>query len=60
MAMDENQRTELVLFLAGWLEKISVGCILVGLFQTDHIFGGIVGATISFLAAITLKIRATK
>ena len=30
--MDENQRREAALYLAGWLDKASVGFLLVGVF----------------------------
>lgn len=36
-------------FLAGWLDKASVGCLLVGMFQTDHMFGGFIGSMVCFL-----------
>ena len=37
--MTDNQIKAAVDFLAGWLDKASVGCLLVGMFQPDHIFG---------------------
>lgn len=47
-------------FLAGWLDKASVGCLLVGMFQPDHIFGGIIGSVICFISAGALKIWGAK
>lgn len=58
--MNENQRKAAVEFFSSWLDKASVGCLLVGMFQTDHMFGGLIGATMLFLAALILKIRTAK
>lgn len=38
-------------FLAGWLDKASVGCLLVGMFQPAHMFGGIIGNVVCFLSS---------
>lgn len=54
--MTDKQREVAVDLFAGWLDKASVGCLLVGMFQKDHIFGGIIGSIACFLAALTLKI----
>ena len=58
--MNENQRLEAALFLSGWLDKLSVACYIVGLFETEHMFGGLIGGTILFLAALSIRIRVTK
>lgn len=58
--MNEKQKLEAAIFLAGWLEKVSVGCLVVGLFQPAHIFGGIIGSILCFLAGFILKVRAVK
>ncbi len=58
--MTENQRKEAALFLSGWLDKLSVACYIVGLFEKDHMFGGIIGCTILFLAALSIKVRVSK
>lgn len=42
--MTEKQKLEAVGFLAGWLDKLSVGCLVVGLFQPTHMIGGIIGS----------------
>lgn len=47
-------------FIVGWLEKLSIGCLLIGLFQTNHMFGGIIGGVICALFGITLKIWRVK
>lgn len=58
--MTEKQKLEAAVFLAGWLEKVSVGCLVVGLFQPAHILGGIIGSALCFLAGVILKVRAVK
>lgn len=58
--MTEKQVSAALDFLAGWLDKISVGCLLVGMFQPDHIFGGIIGSVIAFLFAGAIKILGAK
>lgn len=58
--LNDNQRAEAVGFIAGWLEKVSVGCLVVGLFQPAHMAGGIVGSAVCFAVALTLKIRSAK
>lgn len=58
--MTDNQKKAMVDLFVGWLEKASVGCVLVGLFQSNHIFGGIIGSVVCFLAAMGLKIRSVK
>ncbi|MDY0204657.1 MAG: hypothetical protein RBR49_11120 [Desulfovibrio desulfuricans] len=58
--MTEKQKLEAVGFLAGWLDKLSVGCLVVGLFQPTHMIGGIIGSLTCFAVAITLKIRSVK
>ena len=47
-------------FFAGWLDKASVGCLLVGMFQPAHMFGGIVGSVICFLGSASIKIMGAK
>ncbi|MBQ7607821.1 MAG: hypothetical protein IJU76_07600 [Desulfovibrionaceae bacterium] len=54
--MNNKQRLALNDFLANWNKKASLGCLIVGLFQRDHIFGGIIGSIVCFLIALTLKI----
>ena len=58
--MTENQRKEAILFLLGWLDKLSVAFYIVGLFQTEHMFGGLIGGTILFMAGLSLKIGVSK
>ena len=60
LKLNDNQRAEAVGFIAGWLEKVSVGCLVVGLFQPAHMAGGILGAACFFLAAFILKIRGAR
>lgn len=54
--MTVKQELAAVSFIAGWLDKVSVGCLIVGLFQPAHMIGGIVGSVTCFLVAITLKV----
>ena len=58
--MTAQQKKEAVQFFSGWLEKVSVGCLVVGLFQTEHLAGGLAGAAIAFVLGLTLKIRGAK
>ena len=58
--MDKKQKVEAANFLAGWLEKISVGCLVVGLFQPDHMIGGMVGSIACFVVALGIKIRSAQ
>ena len=58
--MTEKQKSEAASFLAGWLDKVSVGCLVVGLFQPSHMLGGIIGSVLCFLAGIILKVRVAK
>lgn len=54
--MNEKQQQELNSHFSGWLDKTSVGCLIVGLFQPEHIMGGIVGSIVCFLASLAIKI----
>lgn len=54
--MTDKQIKASMNFLAGWLDKASVGCLLVGMFQPDHMFGGLVGSVVCFLSAWVLRI----
>ena len=47
---DFKKREEVMLFLAGWLEKMSVGCFLVGLFHPAHVLGELIGEAMFFFA----------
>lgn len=58
--MDEKQRIEAALYVVGWLDKMSVACFAVGVFQPDHMFGGIIGGTVLFLTGLCVKIGVTK
>lgn len=58
--MTDKQLTVMTIFFADWIEKASVGCLIVGLFQRDHMFGGIIGSIICLLFALCLKIRSAK
>jgi hypothetical protein len=42
--MERKQKIEAAGFLAGWLEKVSVGCLVVGLFRPEHMIGGMIGS----------------
>jgi hypothetical protein len=55
--MTEKQKLEAANLLAGWLDKVSVGCLVVGLFQPEHMVGGIIGSVICFIVAPAVKIR---
>lgn len=55
--MEERHRKAMALFVAGWLDKMSVGCFLVGLFQPIHMFGGITWGIICFLIGLCVKAR---
>lgn len=59
-AMTDKQIRAAVDFLAGRLDKASFGCLLVGMFQPAHKFGGIVGSVICFLSAGALRIWEAK
>lgn len=58
--MTDRQIRASMNFLAGWLDKASVGCLLVGMFQPAHMFGGIIGSVICFLSAWALKVMEAK
>ena len=58
--MNSKQKFEAANLLAGWLEKLSVGCLVVGLFQPAHILGGIAAAVFCFTAGLILKIRSVR
>ena len=60
MLVDEKQRIEAALYFAGWLDKLSVAFYAIGIFQPDHMFGGVIGGTILFLVGIGIKVRVTK
>lgn len=55
--MTEKQKIEAANFIAGWLDKLSVGCLVVGLFQPSHMVGGIIGSMVCFSVAVAIKIR---
>lgn len=55
-----GQKQELVLFMSGWMEKLSVGSLLVGLFRPEHFLGGMIIGAVSFVVALVLKIRSVK
>ena len=50
--MTEKQKIEAANFIAGWLDKLSVGCLVVGLFQPSHMVGGIIGSMVCFSVAV--------
>lgn len=58
--MTSKQINAAIDFLAGWLDKASVGCLLIGLFQNNHIFGGIVGCVVCFLTALGLRVGSAR
>lgn len=58
--MTDKQIDAAVELFANWLDKASVGCLLVGMFQPDHIFGGFIGSTVCFLCALILKVWRAK
>ena len=58
--MDRKQKIEAANFLAGWLEKVSVGCLVVGLFQPEHMIGGMIGSIACFVVAFGIKIRSAQ
>ena len=58
--MTKKQKIEAATFIAGWLEKVSVGCLVVGLFQPEHMIGGAIGSITCFMVALAIKIRSVK
>ena len=58
--MEGKQKIEAASFIAGWLEKVSVGCLVVGLFQPEHMIGGMIGSIASFIVALGIKIRSVQ
>lgn len=58
--MTDKQIDAAIELFANWLDKASVGCLLVGMFQPDHIFGGFIGSAICFLFALSLKVWRAK
>lgn len=58
--MTDKQIDAALELFANWLDKASVGCLLVGMFQPDHMFGGFIGSIICFLCALILKIWRAK
>lgn len=58
--MNEKQWKAVAELSANWLDKASVGCLLVGMFQPEHMFGGLVGSVICFLIALAIKVRSAK
>lgn len=46
--------------LSGWLEKVSVGVILVALFQWKHMLSGVIISVVCLMGSITLKTRRFK
>ena len=58
--MTSKQKLEAAGFLSGWMDKLSVGCLVVGLFQTQHMLAGIVGSLVCFSVGITIKIWSAK
>ena len=58
--MERKQKIEAAGFIAGWLEKISVGCLVVGLFQPEHMIGGMIGSIACFAVALGIKIRSVQ
>ena len=60
LIMTERQKLEAAIFLAGWLEKVSVGCLLVGLFQPEHMLAGIIGSVVCFIVSLIINIRSAK
>ncbi len=58
--MTDRQKQEFIIFLSGWLEKLSVGCLVVGLFQAQHFAAGLVGGMVCFGISLFLKLRSVK
>lgn len=47
-------------YFAYWMNKASVGCMLVGVFQTSHIFGALIGAVACYFIGMLIKIWSRK
>jgi len=58
--MNEKQWLAMYCYCANWMNMASVAFIVVGLFQPEHVFGGLIGATICGLVGLTLKIWSMK
>ena len=55
-----RQKQEFTIFISGWLEKLSVGCLVVGLFQAQHFVAGLIGGLVCFGISLFLKLRSVK
>ena len=58
--MNDDQWQAMYEYFTSLLDKTCVGCLLVGLFQIEHLFGGIVGAVVCGLSGLVLKIWSRK
>lgn len=54
--MIKAQWDELVDSIAAWLEKMSVGMMVVGLFQEDYRLAGIFGGAGCFIVSTAIKV----
>ena len=54
---DVQGKRDAAAYVSGWLDKVSVGCLIVGMFQQDHGIGGTIAAAVFFLAGLILKVR---
>lgn len=58
--MNDKQWQAMHEYFSGWLDKASVGFVLIGMFQPEHMFGGLIGAAVCGLVGPVLKIWSKK
>ena len=58
--MNEEQWQAMYGYFANWLNMASVALLAVGLFEAEHMFGGLIGATACGLFGLIAKIWSKK
>lgn len=58
--MDDEDKRDAMLYASGWLEKMSVGCLIVGMFQPTHVVGGVFCGLVFFFTGYYFKLRGRK
>ncbi len=58
--MNDEQWKAMYCYFSNWFNMASVAFLMVGAFQKDHVFGGLIGATISGLMGLVFKLWSKK
>ncbi len=55
MRMDNRKIIAMARYCSAWLNMASVAFVAIGVFQPEHMFGGLFGAVLCFLVGFTIN-----